>query len=70
MIHYLQGILCHKRCNGSNYRRSHTCFGIIISVWLFHVSVLLIIMPRSFMLVILDFILSSQPTMKGIGELR
>jgi len=34
-----------------NYRRSHTCFGIIISIWLFHVSVLLIIIPKNFMLV-------------------
>jgi hypothetical protein len=44
--------------------------GIIISMWLFHVSVLLIIIPKNFMLVIMDFILSSQPTLKGIDELR
>jgi hypothetical protein len=40
-------------------------FGMIISTWLFYISVLSIIIPRSFMPVILDFILS-QPTLMGI----
>jgi len=34
-------------------------FGIIISIWLFHVNVLSIIIPKTFMLVILYFVLLS-----------
>jgi len=34
-------------------------FGIIISIWLFHVNVLSIIIPKTLMLVMLDFILLS-----------
>ena len=44
-------------------------FGIIISMWLFHVNVLSTIIPKNFVLVILYFILSSQPTLMGICEL-
>ena len=44
-------------------------FGIIISKWLFHINVLSIIIPKNFMLVILDFILLSQPTLMGTSEL-
>jgi len=44
-------------------------FGINVSIWLFHVSVLSIIIPKNFMLVVLDFILLSQPTLTGICEL-
>ena len=44
-------------------------FSIIISIWLFHVNVLSIIVPKTFMLVILYFILLSQLTLMGICEL-
>ena len=44
-------------------------FGIIISMWLFRVNVLSIIIPKTFILVILYFILLSQPTQMGICEL-
>ena len=43
-------------------------FGIIISIWLFHINVLSVIIPKNFTLVILDFILS-QSTLMGIWEL-
>ena len=44
-------------------------FGINVSIWLFHVYVLSIIIPKNFMLVVLDFILLSQPKLMGICEL-
>lgn len=44
-------------------------FGIIISICLFHVSVLSIIIPKNFILVIWDFILISHSTLMGICEL-
>jgi len=44
-------------------------YGIIISIWLFHINVLSIIIPNNFMLVTVDFILLSQPTQMGICEL-
>jgi len=44
-------------------------FGIIVSKWLFHVSVLSIIIQKNAMLLVLDFILLSQPTLMGICDL-
>jgi len=44
-------------------------FHIIIYIWLFHINVLSVIIPKYFMLVILNFILLSQPTLMGICEL-
>ena len=69
MVNHLQGIQHHKRFNGSNCKTSHTNFGIIIYICLFHVSVLSVIIPKNFVLMILDFILFPQPSLMGICEL-
>ena len=52
-----------------NAKQTTLNFGIIISICLFHVSVLSVIIPKNFVLVILDFILFPQPTLMGICEL-
>jgi len=44
-------------------------FGIIISIWLFHVNVLSVIIPKHVMLVAMDFILLSEPNQMAICEL-
>jgi hypothetical protein len=44
-------------------------FGMIISVWLFYINILSIIILKNFTLVILDFILLSQPMLMGKFEL-
>jgi hypothetical protein len=38
-------------------KQANLNFHVIISVWCFHINVLSIIIPKNFMLVILDFIL-------------
>jgi hypothetical protein len=42
---------------------------IIISIWLFHFNVLSIIIPKHVMLVVMDFILLSEPNLMAICEL-
>jgi hypothetical protein len=44
-------------------------FGIIISIWLSHVNVLSIIIPKHVMLVVMDFILLAEPNLMAIREL-
>jgi len=44
-------------------------FGIIISIWLFYINILSFIILKNFVLIILEFILLSQPTLVGKCEL-
>jgi len=71
MVNHLHCIRHHKSFNGSNSKPNHIImlYGIIISIWLFHINVLSIIIPNNFILVTVDFILLSQPTQMGICEL-
>ena len=43
-------------------------FGIIISIWLFHINILSIIILTNFVLAVLEFILLSQSTLMGKCE--
>lgn len=43
-------------------------FSIIISIWLFHVNILSIIIPKNVTLVVMDFILLSEPNLMAICE--
>jgi len=52
-----------------NAKQATLNFGIIISIYLFHISVLSVIIPKNCVLVILDFMLFPQPTLMGICEL-
>ena len=52
-----------------NYKQATLSFGTVISIWLLHVIVLSIIIPKNFILVVLDFMILSQPTLMGICEL-
>ena len=69
MVNHLQGIQSHKSCNGCNYKQTTLNLGIIISVWLSHVNVLSIIIPKHVMLVVMDFILLAEPNLIAICEL-
>ena len=44
-------------------------FAKIISIWLSHVNVVTIIIPKHLMLVVMDFILLSEPNLMAICEL-
>ena len=69
MVNHLQGIQPHKTCNGLTAKQTTLNFGITISIWLFYVNMLPIIILKNFVLVILEFILLSQPRLMGKCEL-
>ena len=67
MVNLFQGILHHEMA--STAKQATLNFRISISLWLFNIIVLPFFIPKSFMLLILDFILLSQPLLIGICEL-
>ena len=69
MVSHLQGIQPTKGVMAVTAKQTTVNFSTIISIWLSHINVLSIIIPKHVTLVVMDLVLLSEPNLMGICEL-